>query len=77
MTITKKYLRDWERSALIRITPEQKRIILERFGTEPEFYEWSEQDIGVQTRNFLSCGEFEKTIRDNSSQSGLEPGMAF
>lgn len=66
MTITKKYLRDWEKSTFITITPEQKRIILERFGTEPAPYEWSDQDIAVQISNYLGCGEFVKSIRDNS-----------
>jgi len=60
MTITKKYLRDWEKSARIRFTEEQKRIFLERFGEEPRPHEWSEQDIWVQIRNFLYCGRWEK-----------------
>ena len=48
------------------ITPEQKRVILERFGTEPEPYEWSDQDIYIQIRSYLGCGEFVKSMIDNS-----------
>jgi len=60
MTITKKYLRDWENSARTYIPDEQKKIILDRFGEEPWPYEWSEQDIHVQIRNYLYCGHWEK-----------------
>jgi hypothetical protein len=60
MTITKKYLRDWEKSARISFTGKQQQIILERFGTEPYPYEWSEQDIQVQIGNYLHCGHWEK-----------------
>jgi len=77
MTITKKYLRDWEKSARIYILPEQKLLILERFGTEPEPHEWSEQDIGVQIRNFLECGEFEKTMRDTGERFPLPDSVDF
>ena len=31
-----------------RAYPNQQKAILKRFGTEPEPYEWSEQDISVQ-----------------------------
>ena len=54
----------------VYITKEQEGMILERFGTEPEPYEWSEQDISVQIQNYLGCGEFVKSIRDSR-----EPGM--
>jgi len=67
MTITRKYLRDWENNMRTFITPEQKRVILERFGTEPEPYEWSDQDIFIQIRNYLGCGEFVKSMIDNSA----------
>ena len=60
MTITKRYLRDLEKSARVYFTEEEKRIILERFGTEPLPYEWSEQDIAVQIGNYLYCGHWEK-----------------
>lgn len=48
MTLTEKDLQEWEKSTFTSFTAEQRRIILERFGTEPEFYEWSEQDIAEQ-----------------------------
>jgi hypothetical protein len=48
MTLNEKSLRQWEESMFTRLTAEQKRIILERFRTEPEPYEWSEQDIAEQ-----------------------------
>lgn len=48
MILTQKDLRKWEESTFTSFTTEQKRIILERFGTEPESYEWSEQDIAAQ-----------------------------
>jgi len=48
MTLTEKDLRKWEESSFTPFTAEQRRIILERFGTEPEPYEWSEQDIAQQ-----------------------------
>ena len=60
MTITKKFLRDWENSDRIRFTDEQKAIFLERFGTEPEPYEWSLQDIVEQIKNYRYCGHWEK-----------------
>ena len=63
MTITKKYLRDWENSHCTYITDKQKEIILERFGEEPWPYEWSEQDIHVQIRNYLYCGHWEKPMK--------------
>ena len=61
MTLTKTSLRKLQESLWIRkITDEQRAAILEQFSTEPEPYEWSEQDIMVQIQNFLGCGEFEK-----------------
>jgi len=77
MAITKKYLRDWEKSARIYITLEQKALILERFGTEPEPYEWTEQDIAVQINNFLDCGEFVKKGLDTGRRFPLPDGIEF
>jgi len=48
MTLTEKDLQKWEESTFTPFTEEQRRIILERFGTEPEPYEWTEQDIAEQ-----------------------------
>jgi len=77
MILTEKDLRKWEESTFTPITAEQKRIILDRFGTEPEPYEWTEQDIFVQIRNYLGCGEFVKSIRDNGGQSTIPCGVEF
>jgi len=68
MTLTKKSLCKWAESVRISITEGQKKIILKRFGTEPEPYEWSEQDIFTQLQNFFSCGEFVKIIKTNREQ---------
>ncbi len=50
MTLTEKSLRKWEDSSFTALTAEQRRLILERFGAEPEPHEWSEQDISEQVR---------------------------
>jgi len=75
MTINRKYLRELEKSSFIFIPEEKKRIILERFGTEPEPYVWSDQDIEVQISNFLGCGEFVKSIQWNGGPDPLPPGV--
>ena len=77
MTITAKYLRDWEKSARMLFAAEQKRIILERFGTEPEPHVWTDQDIYVQIQNFLGYGEFSKSIQANGPTSTLPDGIEF
>lgn len=61
MTLTKKALSRSLNSMRISATAEQKIAILERFGTEPFPYEWSEQDIFTQIQNFLGGGEFVKS----------------
>ena len=48
MILTEKDLRRWEESTFTPFTEEQRRIILERFGTEPEPHVWLEQDIAEQ-----------------------------
>jgi len=53
-----------------KITDDQRAAILERFGTEPEPYEWSEQDIVTQIENFLGCGEFVKSIKPSPNWNG-------
>jgi hypothetical protein len=50
MTLTEKSLRRWEESTFTLLTAQQRQIILNRFGTEPEPYEWTEQDISEQIR---------------------------
>ena len=77
MTLSKQKLRKMEESMWIRFTKEQERAILERFGTEPEPYEWSEQDIAVQIRNYLGCGKFVQPIRHSGAPSPIPPGEDF
>ena len=77
MILTKKDLRKWQESTFTPVSAEQSRTILERFGAEPEPYEWSEQDISIQIQNYLSCGEFEKTMRRSGEGITLLPGIEF
>jgi len=72
MTVTKKYLRDWEKSARIRFTDEQKRMFFDYFGEEPYPHEWSEQDIYYHIRNYIVRGYWEKEEPIDSFDSGLE-----
>jgi len=69
MTINKRWLKKTCGSMWVSITKEQERLILERFGTEPEPYEWTDEDIYIQIRNLLWSGEFVKAVRDNSEHS--------
>jgi hypothetical protein len=59
------------------ITYIQRAAILERFGTEPEPYEWSEQDIITQVRCFLDCGEFVKSIQTNGDPALTSASVDF
>jgi len=77
MILTKRDLRKWEQSTFTLLSSEQKRAILERFGTEPEPYVWSEQDIFIQIRNYLECGEFVKAIRNNGGRFSFPEGVEF
>ena len=77
MTLTKRELKKLGESMWVGFTQEQERVILDRFGTEPEPYEWSEQDIVVQIQNFLGCGEFSKSIRDSGERLALPDGVEF
>ena len=60
MTLTKKDIKKWQENMRTPLSKEQETAILERFGTEPEPHEWSEQDIAEQIRNFLAHGSFVK-----------------
>jgi len=53
MTLTKQSLKRLSDSMQLRFTEAQEHVILERFGTEPEPYEWSEQDIAEQIRYMI------------------------
>ena len=75
MTLTKRDLSKSFDSMRISATDLQKSAILQRFGTEPLPYEWSEQDIFTQIENFLGCGEFVRDVHPcpgNSTDSGGE-----
>ena len=64
MTLNKRTLRKW----LVDSTPLtdlQKHAILDRFGSEPDPYEWSEQDIFTQIQNYLYCGHWEKPLESD------------
>ena len=56
MILTKKDLDRLQESMHHWVTSEQRQEILEAFGSEPDEYEWSEQDIAENIR---------KIIRDN------------
>jgi hypothetical protein len=56
MILTKKDLDRLQESMHHWFTPKQRHEILEIFGSEPDEYEWSEQDIAENIR---------KIIRDN------------
>jgi hypothetical protein len=50
MILDEKSLQEWEESAFTSFKAEQRKIILERFGSEPGPNVWSEQDIVEQIR---------------------------
>jgi len=54
MTLTANSLRKWEESTLTQLTAQQRKMILDRFGAEPEPYEWTEQDIAEQIRKMIA-----------------------
>jgi hypothetical protein len=69
MILNKRGLKKLGESLRVIVTKEQEYAILERFGEEPWPYDWSEQDIVIQILNFLGCGEFVKSVQDNSDMS--------
>lgn len=77
MILNEKSLNKWAKSTFTILTAEQSHAILERFGNEPKPYEWSEQDIVIQIKNYLACGEFVKSIQDNGNSSPLPIGVDF
>lgn len=71
MTLNRRDLRKWENSAHILFTKEQERIILDRFGNEPDDGNvWSEQDIAENIRKICrdhptySAGASEYTAKE-------------
>ena len=77
MTINRRWLRKWQESMFTSLTKEQESTILGHFGTEPEPYEWSEQDIAIQLRNFVECGVFVKGKMDSEYHESLPPHDDF
>jgi hypothetical protein len=71
MTLTKKGLRKLGENARVLFTPEQEKIILERFGAEPWPHEWTGQDIACQIDTYLTCGLFEKPVKNHNTQLTL------
>lgn len=72
MILTKETLDGWAEFMRVILTETQKNVILDRFGCEPEPYEWMEQDITVQIQNYLGCGEFVKSCNQADSLSGID-----
>jgi hypothetical protein len=77
MILTQKDLQKWAESSFTPLDAVQRQTILERFGTEPEPYEWTQQDIYAQIRNYIDCGEFVKSIQDNCNTIPLPLGVDF
>ena len=77
MTLNETALNKWAKSTFTSLTAKQKQIILNRFGTEPEPYEWADQDIFVQIQNYLDNGEFMKPIQVNENPPSLPVGAGF
>lgn len=59
MIVTKRYINDLREKSFIRISKEAEKLILEKFGKEPEpddeghIYEFSGQDIWKQIRKII------------------------
>ena len=71
MILARRTLNQWLEGMRIWANEEQKTTILGRFGTEPEPYEWSEQDISIQIRNFFHSGVFVKELLDSEITSQI------
>ena len=77
MTLNKQKLNRMTESMRVLLTKEQVQAILNRFGAEPEPYEWSEQDIVVQIGNYLYCGEWEKPLMGHGIGESHLVGVDF
>jgi hypothetical protein len=77
MILTEKDLKIWSESAFTPLNAVQFKAIIQRFSREPEPYEWTEQDIFTQIRNYLDCGEFVKSMQDNGNTSLSPAGADF
>ena len=77
MTLNETALNKWAKSTFTSLTAKQKQTILNRFGIEPEPYEWTQQDIFVQIQNYLDSGEFVKSVQVNENPPSLPVGADF
>ena len=77
MILTNISLRKWQASMFTVLSVQQSQAILERFGTEPEPHEWSQQDISIQIQNYLNCGEFVKPCTIRGDSFGSPKGNGF
>lgn len=53
MTITEKELSLYLSEQRLRVSPEKKKKILELFSTEPDGFQWTEQDVYEQIRKLV------------------------
>jgi hypothetical protein len=53
MILTKKDIQKLRESSFLNISAEQEAEILERFGSEPDGHEYTEQDIYEQIRKMI------------------------
>jgi hypothetical protein len=77
MILTENDLQKWAESSFTPLNTVQRQAILERFATEPEPYEWTQQDIYTQIRNYIDCGEFVKSVQDSANTITLPLGIEF
>jgi len=65
MILTGKKLLKWQDSSRVFLTGTQRRLILTRFGSEPDDgHSWTLQDIYTQIRNFVAHGRWVKVTAD-------------
>lgn len=54
MVIDREYIQELREHAFLEISKETEEELLQRFGTEPQPYVWSEQDLWEQVRKVLN-----------------------
>lgn len=54
MVVDRKYIKELREHAFLEISKETEEDLLQKFGTEPLPYVWSEQDLWQQVRNVLN-----------------------
>lgn len=53
MIVTKEYIQELRGKSVFNITTEQEKLIIEKFGEEPESEEYTDQDIFEQIRKII------------------------